>query len=60
MSIKAFAICDDMGVHYAEGQLLVFAKRVDAERVRKDINIEQDGEYKGRVEAVFIERKATK
>lgn len=60
MAIRAFAIVNDLGVMFRDRQLLVFPRRSDAERVRAELNIVDDGEFDGRIERVAIERKEGK
>ena len=54
MSIRAYAIVNDMGVLFRERQLLVFPRKAEAEKARAVININEDGEFDGRVERIVI------
>jgi hypothetical protein len=56
LMIQAYAIVNDLGVMFRDHQLLVFPKKADAEKVRARLNIDEDGEFDGRVERVSIER----
>lgn len=57
MAIRAYAIVNDLGVIFRDQQLLIFPKKTQADRVRAEINISEDGDFDGRVERVFICRK---
>jgi hypothetical protein len=58
MSIRAYAIANDLGIMFLDRQLLVFPLKRDAERKRAELYGRDDFDGDCRIERIAIDRNA--